>query len=321
MKKISILIPCYNEESNVVPMSEALNNLFLTKLSMYDYEIVFIDNDSKDDTRTKLREICDKNKKIKAIFNVRNFGQNNSPYYGILQTTGDCTISMSCDFQDPVELIPKFIKEWENGYSIVVGVKSSSKENKIMYFFRTLYYHLFQKMSNIDSIEHFTGFGLYDKSFVEVMRKVDDPLPFLRGIVAELGYNIKKVEFIQPERRAGHTNNNFGTLYSIAMRSFTNYTRLGIRAMSIISFIGACVCLIISLFYLVQKILHWNSFDAGMIPLLLVICLLGCFQLFFIGMLGEYMYTMNARILHRPLVIEAERINFDIQNGEENVFK
>lgn len=321
MKKISILIPCYNEEDNVIPMSEALNHLFLTKLSVYDYEIVFIDNNSQDNTRTKLREICKKNQKVKAIFNIRNFGQNNSPYYGILQTTGDCTISMSCDFQDPVELIPKFINEWEKGYSIVVGVKSSSKENKLLYFFRSIYYHLFKKMSNINSIEHFTGFGLYDKSFVEVMRKVDDPLPFLRGIVAELGYNIKEVEFIQPERRAGHTNNNFGTLYSIAMRSFTNYTRLGIRAMSIISFVGAIICLIISGIYFVQKLLNWNSFEAGMVPLILVICLLGFFQLFFIGMLGEYLYTMNARILHRPLVIEAERINFEKKDEEKNVLE
>lgn len=311
MKKISILVPCYNEEENVVAMSNALVNLFSTQLSNYDYEIVFIDNASKDNTQIELRKICEKNSKIKAIFNIRNFGQNNSPYYGILQTTGDCTISMSCDFQDPVELIPQFIKEWENGASIVVGVKSSSTENKLMYVFRSLYYRIFQKMSNINSIEHFTGFGLYDRSFVNVMKKIDESSPFLRGIVAELGYNIKKVEFVQPERRAGHTNNNFGTLYSIAMRSFTNYTRMGIRTMSLISFVGAFVCLVISFIYFIQKLLHWNSFEAGMAPMLLLISLLGFCQLFFIGMLGEYLYAMNTRILHRPLVIEAERLNFE----------
>ena len=311
MKRISILIPCYNEEENVIPMSKELISLFKTKLCEYDYEIVFIDNDSKDTTQSKLRKLCSENQKIKAIFNVRNFGQNNSPYYGILQTTGDCTISMSCDFQDPLELIPRFIKEWENGFSIVVGVKSSSTENKIMYLFRSIYYRVFRKMSNIDLIEHFTGFGLYDKSFVEVMRKVDDPVPFLRGIVAELGYNIKTVEFTQPERRAGHSNNNFGTLYSIAMRSFTNYTRLGIRAMSMISFSGAIICLIISIIYLIKKFANWNSFQNGMVPIILIVSFIGFCQLFFIGMLGEYLYMMNTRILHRPLVIEAERLNFE----------
>lgn len=311
MKKVSILVPCYNEEENVGPMSEALVGLFETTLSNYDYEIVFIDNDSKDSTRSKLREICNRNKRIKAIFNIRNFGQNNSPYYGILQTSGDCTISMSCDFQDPVELIPEFVREWEKGSSIVVGVKSSSNENRILYFFRSMYYKIFKKMSDINSIEHFTGFGLYDKTFVDVLRKIDDPLPFMRGIVAELGYNIKKVEFVQPERRAGKTNNNFMTLYSIAMRSFTNYTRLGIRAMSLVSFAGAATCLVISIIYFIRKLLFWHSFENGLTPILLVVCLLGFCQLFFIGMLGEYLYTMNARILHRPLVIEAERLNFD----------
>lgn len=319
MKKISILIPCYNEEANVGPMSNTIENLFVTELSSYDYELVFIDNDSKDSTRDKLRAICQRNKKIKAIFNIRNFGQNNSPYYGILQTTGDCTISMSCDFQDPPELIPKFVKAWEDGASIVCGIKSSSKENKIMYFFRSTYYSIFHKMSDIDSIDHFTGFGLYDKSFVEVMRKADDPMPFLRGIVAELGYNIQKIEFVQPKRRAGHTNNNFKTLYSIAMRSFTNYTRLGIRTMSIISFCGAAICVLASIFYLVKKLTNWYAYDNGLIPVLLVVLLLGFCQLFFIGMLGEYLYTMNVRILHRPLVIESERINFaEKEETEDN---
>ena len=311
MKKISILIPCYNEEENVESMSKALVKLFNTDMKNYDYEIVFIDNSSKDKTKHKLRNICKNNSKIKAIFNIRNFGQNNSPYYGILQTSGDCTISMSCDFQDPIELIPKFVAEWEKGAHIVVGVKSSSYENKVMYFFRSLYYRTFAKMSNIDFIEHFTGFGLYDKSFVDVMRDVDDPLPFLRGIVAELGYNIKKVEFVQPARRAGHTNNNFKTLYSIAMRSFTNYTHLGMRAMSIISCFGAVLSVILFLICMIKTILSGSNSAMYTMPILFLILSLICVQLFFIGMIGEYLYAMNIRILHRPLVIEEERINFE----------
>ena len=187
MKKISVLIPCFNEEQNVVPISEAIHQLFQNELSCYNYELVFIDNDSTDNTRSLLRMICKKNHKIKAIFNAKNFGQFNSPYYGMLQTTGDCTITMVCDFQDPIEMIPQFIQEWENGYKIVIGIKTSSKESKLMYGLRSIYYKLIKKFSNVEQIEHFTGFGLYDKSFVQVLRDLKDPTPFIRGIVAELG--------------------------------------------------------------------------------------------------------------------------------------
>ena len=198
MKKLSIMVPCYNEEENVIPMSEALVAQ-LSQMPQYDYEILFIDNCSTDTTREKLREICAGNKKIKAIFNTRNFGQFNSPYHAICQTTGDCTITVCCDFQDPVEMIPKFVEEWENGYKIVCGVKTSSKENKLMYALRSIYYKLIKKMSRAEQIEHFTGFGLYDKSFVDVLRQLDDPIPFIRGIVGELGPKFKTIEYEQPQ--------------------------------------------------------------------------------------------------------------------------
>ena len=222
MKKISIMIPCYNEEENVVPISEAVINELGKSLPEYDYEILFIDNDSKDNTRPLLREICKNNPKIKAIFNAKNFGQFNSPYYGMLQTTGDCTICMCCDFQDPIEMIPKLVHEWENGYKIVCAIKTTSKENKIIRFLRTCYYKLIKKMSDVEQIEHFTGFGLYDKSFIEVLRNLKDPTPFLRGIVAELGYRRKDIPYEQAKRRAGKTHNNFYTLYDAAMLSFTS---------------------------------------------------------------------------------------------------
>lgn len=202
MKKISVLIPCYNEEENVVPMSEAVADIFAKELPEYDYELVFIDNDSKDATRPLLRDICKKNPHVKAIFNAKNFGQFNSPYYGILQTTGDCTISMCCDFQDPVELIPKYVREWEKGYKIVIGIKTSSKENKMMYHLRSLYYKMIKKFSDVEQIEHFTGSGLYDKDFVQVLRDLKDPTPFLRGIVAELGYERKEIPYEQPQQRS-----------------------------------------------------------------------------------------------------------------------
>lgn len=310
MKKISILIPCYNEEDNVGPMSEAIANLFTTELTSYDYELLFIDNDSHDNTRSLLREICAKNPKIKAIFNAKNFGQFNSPYYGILQTTGDCTISMVCDFQDPIELIPQYIKEWENGYKIVIGIKTSSKENPIMYHLRGLYYKFIKKFSDVEQIEHFTGSGLYDRDFVEVLRKLKDPTPFLRGIVAELGYRRKEIPYEQPKRRAGKTHNNFYSLYDAAMLSITSYTKIGLRLCTFFGVICGSASVVIGLVYLIMKLVHWNSFAPGMAPVLIGMFFLGAIQLFFIGFIGEYILSINQRVMNRPLVIEEERINF-----------
>ena len=310
MKKISILIPCYNEEDNVVPMSEAIVNLFTTELKAYDYELLFIDNDSHDNTRPLLREICAKNPKIKAIFNAKNFGQFNSPYYGILQTTGDCTISMVCDFQDPIELIPQYIKEWENGYKIVIGIKTSSKENPIMYHLRGLYYKFIKKFSDVEQIEHFTGSGLYDRDFVEVLRNLKDPTPFLRGIVAELGYRRKEIPYEQPKRRAGKTHNNFYSLYDAAMLSITSYTKIGLRLCTFFGVFCGTASVIIGLIYLIMKLVKWNSFAPGMAPVLIGMFFLGAIQLFFIGFIGEYILSINQRVMNRPLVIEEERLNF-----------
>jgi len=310
MKKVSIMVPCYNEEENVIPMSAALVEQ-MEKLPQYDYEILFIDNCSQDKTRELLRGICASNKKIKAIFNSKNFGQFNSPYYGICQTSGDCTISVCCDFQDPIEMIPKFLEEWEKGYKIVCGVKTSSKESKLMYALRSVYYRMIKKMSKVEQIEHFTGFGLYDKSFVKVLRELDDPTPFIRGIVAELGPKIKKIEYEQAKRRAGKTSNNFFSLYDAAMLSFTSYTKVGVRCASFLgmlmcglSFVGAIVTLIL-------KLVDSSLIETGTLPIIFTVVFVGGLQLFFIGFIGEYIMSMNSRIMKRPLVIEEERINFD----------
>lgn len=309
MKKISVVIPTYNEEENVVPLSEAITEEF-DKISGYDWEIIFIDNDSKDKTRERIRDLCERNKKIKAILNAKNFGQFNSPYYALLQSTGDCAILMCADFQDPVEMIPKLIGEWESGYKIVSCIKTTSKENKIMRFFRTCYYKLIKKMSSVEQIEHFTGFGLYDKSFIEVMRNLNDPTPFLRGIVAELGYKRKELPYEQQKRKFGKTHNNFFTLYDAAMLSFTSYTKMGLRIISITGFIVGILSMIIALVYLVLKLVYWEDFVAGTAPILLVVLILGALILFSIGFLGEYVMSINQRIMNRPLVIEEERINF-----------
>lgn len=309
MKKISVLVPCYNEEENVNAISEAIIKE-LNKLDKYDYELVFIDNYSKDNTRNLIQELCKKNKKIKAIFNCKNFGQFNSPYYGMLQTTGDCTILISADFQDPVEMIPKFIKGWEQGYKIVIGIKNKSQENKIMYFLRSCYYKIISKMSETEMIEHFTGFGLYDKKFIQVLKTLDDSKPFLRGIVAELGFERKEIPYEQQKRRAGKTHNNFYTLYDAAMLSFTSYTKAGLRLATFIGVFIAVLSFIIGLVYLILKIIYWDRYAAGTTPILIGMFFLGAIQLFFIGFLGEYILSINSRMMKRPLVIEEKRINF-----------
>lgn len=318
MKKISVLIPCYNEEDNVVPISEAIIGQFKNYLSEYDYELVFIDNNSIDSTREKLRMLCAENKRIKAIFNVRNFGQFNSPYYGMMQTTGDCTVSVCADFQDPVELIPKLVAEWEKGYKIVCAVKNSSKENKFMRFLRTCYYKALRKMSNVDQIEHFTGFGLYDKAFIQILKGLNDPIPFLRGIVAELGFKRKDIFYEQQKRRAGKTKNNWFTLYDATMLSFTSYTKSGLRICTIMGFLTSFISIMIGMVYLILKLINWDSFNMGSAPLLIGVFVLGGLQLFFIGFLGEYIMSMNQRIMNRPLVIEEERLNFETDANDEN---
>jgi len=310
MKKISIMVPCYNEEENVVPLSEALIDMFKNDLPNYEYDILFIDNASTDTTRIKIRALCEGNPKIRAIFNAKNFGQFNSPYYGILQTDGDCTIPVCADFQDPIELIPELVKKWEEDYKIVCAIKSHSKENKIMYFLRSVYYKMIKKMSSSEQIEHFTGFGLYDKSFVQILRDLDDPIPFIRGIIGELGYKRTEIEYMQPKRRAGKTHNNFYTLYDAAMLSFTSYTKIGLRLATFIGAIFAGLSIIVGIIYLVLKIIYWDRFMAGMAPLILIVSFMSSLQIFFIGLMGEYILSMNKRLMNRPLVIEEERLNF-----------
>lgn len=310
MKKISVLIPCFNEEENVGPISQAVVETLERDLPQYEYELVFIDNDSQDNTRKILRQLCRENPNIKAIFNARNFGQFNSPYYGMLQVTGDCVIEMVADFQDPVDLIPQYVKAWEEGYKIVIGIKTSSKESHLMYLLRSFYYKMIKKLSDVEQIEHFTGSGLYDREFIEVLRSLDDPTPFLRGIVAELGYKRKEIPYEQPKRRAGKTSNNFYRLYDAAMLSITSYTKVGLRLATILGSICSFISILVAFAYLIMKLIWWDRFPAGMAPLLIGMCFLGSIQIFFIGMVGEYILTINSRVMKRPLVIEEERINF-----------
>lgn len=315
-KKVSIVVPCYNEIDNVRPMSEALVAQ-MEAVRQYDYEIIFIDNHSTDGTRDALRMLCANNPAVKAIFNVKNFGQFNSPYYGLCQVRGNCAVLISCDFQEPVELIPKMLHEWERGYKIVCPIKETSKENRVMYFLRSCYYKLIQRMSDVEQIEHFTGFGLYDKSFIETIAKLDDSAPFLRGVVAELGPERKEISYEQQVRRSGKSHNNFFTLYDGAMLSFTSYTKGGLRIATFAGFILSIVSILAALVYFVLKLANWNGYPAGTIPVLLAVLVFGSLQLFFIGLLGEYILSINTRVMHRPLVVEEERINFDGKEGKD----
>lgn len=318
MKKISITIPCYNEEENVYPLHDALVEMFERDLPNYEYELLYIDNCSSDRTRELLKELGKQDKHVKAILNAKNFGQFNSPYYGMMQTTGDCTILMAADFQNPVEMVPKYVAEWEKGYKIVIGRKTSSKESSIVYHLRSLYYKIIKKFSEVEQIEHFTGFGLYDKDFMDVLRNLKDPTPFLRGIVAELGYKRKEIPYEQPQRRAGKTHNNWYSLYDAAMLSFTSYTKIGLRLATFIGIFVGALSFIIAIVYLIMKLVFWDTFTAGMAPVIIGMFFLGSVQLFFLGFMGEYILSMNQRIMNRPLVIEEERINFDA-NDEQGI--
>lgn len=317
-KCISIMIPCYNEEENARPIYEAVSKELQTSLPQYDYEILFIDNKSKDKTRKIIEQICAEDKHVKAIFNMKNFGQFNSPYHGLCSTTGDCTISLCADFQDPVEMLPKFVAEWEKGAKVVCAIKTSSKENGFVYFLRTCYYKIIQRMSDVEQIEHFTGFGLYDKSFLDVLRSLHDPMPFLRGVVAEYAPDHVEIPYEQANRRAGKTHNSWYSLYDAAMLSFTSYTKVGLRLATFGGFIVSGISFLVAFIYLVMKLIYWDRFIAGNTPMLIATCLIGGVQMFFIGLIGEYIMNMNTRIIGRPLVVEEKRLNFEDNTPQIN---
>lgn len=313
-KKISLNIPCRNEVDNVRKLVYEITDEFQKNLPEYDYQIQFIDNNSNDGTREVLEKLCMENKNVRAIFNVKNFGAT-SGFHGLLNTSGDCTINIAADFQEPVSVIPSLVGEWENGATIVCAVKQSSKENKIMYGLRCLYYKILKKFSSIDIIEQFSGFGLYDKEFVDFLRNLHDPCPYIRTLVAEFGYNIKKIPYVQQKRKYGKSKSSIFQLYDTALKSFTNFTSIGLR---ISSFLGVCIsgiCFLVAVIYFIMKILYWKQYQLGMAPLLIGVFFIGGMQLFFIGLLGEYILNINRRIMNRPYVIEEKRLNFD--DGEK----
>ncbi len=308
-RKISIVTPCYNEEENIEDIYRLVKKQF-RDLPEYEYEHIFIDNASKDNTIAILCRLAEKDKNVKLILNAKNFGHIRSPYYGLLQANGDAVMLMVADLQDPPELIPDFIKKWEEGYKMVLGVKNKSKENSLMFSLRKFFYAAISKSSSTDQISNFTGFGLYDQSFIKILRTIDDPYPYFRGMVAELGSDYYKLKYTQPARSKGKTKNNFYTLYDIGMLGFVNHSKLPLRMASFIGFIVATISLLIGLGYLIYKLIYWDSFSVGTAPIIIGLFFFSSVQLFFIGIIGEYIGAIYTQIRKRPLVIERKRINF-----------
>lgn len=310
MKKISIFTPCYNEEENVYDLCMAVKSI-MSKMSNYEYEHVLIDNASTDNTWQILKKLASEDRRIKVIQNERNFGPSRSGSHGFFQTDGDASICMACDFQDPPELIPQFISKWEGGYKVVWGKKTSSEENRSMFLVRSIYYKIIGLFSDVKQYEQVTGFGLYDKKVVDLMRLANDPNPNFRNLIAEYGYEIGLIEYAQPKRKAGKSSYNFLKYFNIALISLVNTSTIPLRVAVFVGFFISIVSFILALIYLVLKLLNWNSFNMGIAPIIISIFFLGGVQLAFLGVLGEYIGEILARVKNTPLVVERSRINFE----------
>lgn len=310
MKRISIVTPCFNEAENIEILHEIICKIF-KDLPQYDYEHIFIDNASTDATVSKIKAILKEDLHVRLIVNSRNFGHIRSPMYALTQTRGDAVIIMASDLQDPPELLPQFIAKWEAGYRIVVGVKSGSRESSLMYLIRRLYYRTIGRIAEIRLIPDFTGFGLYDRSVIDYIRKIEDPYPYFRGIIADIGYEHTEIPYMQPRRMRGITKNNFYTLYDMAMLGVTSYSKVPLRLATMFGFGLSFISFLVACGYFIAKLLFWNSFTVGIAPLVIGLFFFGSVQLFFIGILGEYIGSIHTQVLKRPLVVEKERINFD----------
>ncbi len=310
MSKVSIIVPCYNEEGNLPRLYEVITTIMKTELGEYDYEILMLDNKSKDSSRSIIRDLCDKDPHVKAIFHLVNCGSNANALYGLQNSDGDCSIMLYADFQEPPELIPMMVHEWEKEHKCVCMIKTRSRENKFVYFARGIYYKVFTKMSKIPQIEQFDGFGCYDRSFVDIIKKVNDNDPFLKGIIAEYISDHIEIEYEQQKRAAGVPSLGFFGYFDSAMLSFTSYTKSGLRFSTFLGTFISLFSFLIGGIYLILKLMYWDVYPAGNIPILLSVLFLGGIQLFFIGLLGEYVMNINTRVINRPMAMEEERINF-----------
>lgn len=309
-KLISLVTPCFNEQENAAEFSLRIRALFENELRDFDYEHIWIDNSSTDQTVALVKQMCAKDPKIKLIVNQRNFGHIRSPYHGLLQASGDAVICMASDLQDPLELLPEFVKRWQAGFQVVKGVKTASSESAMMFAVRGLYYALIGKLSDIELTKSFTGFGLYDKKVIDTLRKINDPYRYFRGLIADLGFTSSEVEFHQPTRKRGIKKINFLTLYDMAMLGITNHSKVPLRIATLSGFALGTLSLLVAIGYLVAKLIFLETFTFGTAPLIIGIFFFSSVQLFFIGILGEYIGSIHTQVLKRPLVIERERVNF-----------
>lgn len=309
MQLISVVTPCYNEKDNIIDIYQTVKGIF-NNINKYQYEHIFIDNSSSDNSISLLKEIAHVDSNVKLIINSRNFGWIRSPFYGLLQASGEAIIYMAADFQDPPNLINKFIKKWEDGFKIVIGTKSQSEESFFKFFIRSFYYKFADKISDLKLLKNFTGFGLYDKSVIQIMRQFNDPYPYLRGMISEIGFDVAEIEFKQPKRKKGLSSGTFFRLYDVAMLGITTHSKLPLRILSLVGFSLAFISLLISIIYIIAKLLFWNTFPLGFAPILIGSFFFFSMQMFFVGLLGEYIASIHHQVLKRPLVIEKERINF-----------
>jgi polyisoprenyl-phosphate glycosyltransferase len=310
LKLISVVTPCYNEEENVKDLYQQIKDIF-NSLEGYAYEHIFIDNSSEDGTVKILKKIAKEDRNVKIIVNAGNFGHIRSPYYALLQAKGDAVILMTADLQDPPHMIKDFLRKWEEGFKIVIGVKSKSEENPVLFAVRKLYYRLMKAFSETEQIKNFTGFGLYDRKFIDILKELNDPYPYLRGLIAEIGLERAEIEFIQPKRKKGKSHNNFYTLYDMAMLGFVNHSKVPLRMAAFVGFVTAICSFLIAVFYFVYKIIFWNSFQVGIAPIIIGFFFFSSIQLCFIGIIGEYVGATYTQVKRRPLVIEKERVNFE----------
>jgi len=310
MKTISILTPCYNEEANVEELYNRVRTQ-LVKLGKYRYEHVFIDNSSRDNTVAILKNLASRDHNVKIIVNARNFGHVRSPMHALMQTRGDAVIGLVADLQDPPELIPEMVARWEEGYSMVLCVKRTSEENPLAFWLRKKFYTWVQRLSSIETFENFTGFGLYDRKVVEAVRTFDDPYPYFRGMIAEIGLPHCQISYDQPKRKRGITKNNFYTLYDLAMLGITNLSKVPLRLVTALGFASSLLSLLAGVGYFFYKLLFWTNFTVGIAPLVIGLFFLGSVQLLSMGILGEYVGSIHTQVQKRPYVIEKERINFE----------
>ena len=314
---ISIVSPCFNEEENI---HELCRRVFeqASKLIDYDFELIFVDNASTDNTQQIIKDIAKHESRVKLIINTRNFGHIRSPLHGYLQARGDAIIAMVSDLQDPPELIGELIEKWASGYKVVICRKPTSKENSAINLIRRMYYATIGKISEVKLIPDFYGFGIYDRTVIDAIKKLDDPYPYFRGLISELGYEYATIEFDQPRRHRGITKNNFYSLYDTAMLGLTSHSKLPLRLATMSGFLLSFISLLIAIGYAMAKLLFWDSFSLGMAPLVVGLFFFGSVQLFFIGLLGEYIGAIHTQVMKRPLVIEKERINFDAGNANDH---